>query len=157
MSGRSTRSLLPLLRRHVADLASANGVDVELVDGRRAVAYRARPSRGIRARIRVPEIRGQVTYFTALHELGHLVSPGNRSLRQLEAEADAWRWALTNALVPPTPSTARRIRAKLLTYYRRAAQRHAQGRRVVAAIPGPDGLYWQVAAQLEAIGGTGLG
>ena len=77
--------------------------------------------------------------------------PGNRSLRQLEAEADAWRWALANALVPPTPATARRIRAKLLTYYRRARIRRAQGRRVVASIPGEDGLYWRIAAALDEI------
>lgn len=151
MSAQSTRSVLPYLRRHVLELAHAGGVDVELADGRRAVAYRAVPSRGRRARIRVPEIRGQVTYFTALHELGHLLSPGNRSLRQLEAEADAWRWALATALVRPTPATARRIRTKLLTYYRRARIRRAQGRRVVASIPGEDGLYWRITAALDAI------
>lgn len=133
------------------ELAHAHGVEVEIADGRRAVAYRAMPSRGRRARIRVPGIRGQVTYFTALHELGHLLSPGNRSLRQLDAEADAWRFALSVALVAPSPATARRIRAKLLTYHHRALVRRAQGRRVVAVLPPADGLYWRLAAYLDAI------
>jgi hypothetical protein len=145
------RANVPALRRHVLELAAAGGVSVEFANARRAAAYRASPSRGLRSRIRVPEIRGQVTYFTALHELGHLLSPGNRSLRQLEAEGDAWCWAFEHALVRPTPATARRLRTKLLTYYRRAALREALGRRVRARIPPPDGLYWRAAAELDAI------
>ncbi len=150
MTGPSTRAQLALLRRHVLELAATGGVSVEFANGRRAIAYRSSPSRGLPARIRVPEIRGQVTYFTALHELGHLLSPGNRALRQLEAEGDAWRFAFEHALVRPTPATARRLRAKLLTYQRRAMLRRALGRRVVASIPAADGLYWRVLAELEA-------
>jgi hypothetical protein len=141
------------LRRHVLELAAAGGVAVEFANGRRAAAYRGSPSRGLRPRIRVPEIRGQVTYFTALHELGHLLSPGNRSLRQLDAEGDAWCWAFEHSLVRPTPATARRLRTKLMTYHRRAVIRQALGRRVTARIPPADGLYWRIAAELDALAG----
>ena len=146
MSG-STRSRLPELRRQVLDLAAANGIEILNGSGR-GRAYRGMPSRGRAARIRVPEIRGQVSYFVALHELGHLVARGNRSLPQLEAEAQAWRWALDHSLVEPTPTTRARIRTYLRSYYERAVVRRVLGRRVVAAIPPAESPYWALLAEL---------
>jgi hypothetical protein len=145
-----TRAILPQLRHHVASLAHAHGIEVEVAAVRRARAYRGQPSRGRAPRIRIPEIRSQITYFTALHELGHLVSPGNRSLRQLEAEADAWRFALDHALVRPSPATAARLHAYLLSYLRRAEQRRALGHRTAASIPAAGSPYWAMLATLEA-------
>lgn len=146
----STRALLPHLRAHVASLAKTHGIEVEVAAVRRARAYRGQPSRGRAPRIRIPEIRSQITYFTALHELGHLVSPGNRSLRQLEAEADAWRFALEHALVPPSKATAARLHAYLLSYLRRAERRRALGHRTAASIPAEGSPYWATLAALEA-------
>ena len=87
----STRALVPALRRHVLELAAAGGVAVEFANGRRAAAYRGSPSRGLRPRIRVPEIRGQVTYFTALHELGgaQRKAPQPKRQRLLYRHADS--------------------------------------------------------------------
>ena len=48
----------------------------------------------------MPPVRGQVSYFVALHEIGHLVGAG-RSGRRLESEEAAWRFALAEALVVP--------------------------------------------------------
>jgi len=143
----STRSRLPELRRQVLDLAAAHGIEV-LIGSGRGRAYRGAPARGRAARIRVPEIRGQVSYFVALHELGHLVARGNRSLPQLEAEAQAWRWALEHALLEPTETTRARIRTYLRSYYERAVVRRALGRRVVAAIPPAGSAYWTLLAEL---------
>jgi hypothetical protein len=142
----STRSLLPVLRRQVLDLAAANGIAV--LDGTRGRAYRGAPRRGRAPRISIPEIRGQVSYFVALHELGHLVARGNRSLPQLEAEAQAWRWALDHALVAPTEHTRARIRTYLRSYYERAVIRRVLGRRVVASIPSEGSPYWALLAEL---------
>lgn len=144
-------AVLARLERHVRMLAEAGGIDVELSATRRARAFRASPSRGRRAAIVVPPIRGQVSYFVALHELGHLLSPGNRSLRQLEREADAWRFALDRALVHPTPATARSLARDLESYLLRAQRRAALGYRTVAIIPGPESFFWAVRARLHAL------
>jgi hypothetical protein len=143
----STRSRLRELRQQVLELAEAHGIEVLNGSGR-GRAYRGAPTKGRAARIRVPEIRGQVSYFVALHELGHLVARGNRSLPQLEAEAQAWRWALDHALVEPTETTRARIRTYLRSYYERAVVRRVLGRRVVAAIPPAGSAYWTLLAQL---------
>jgi hypothetical protein len=57
----------------------------------------------------VEPITGTISYFVALHELGHLAdSIGPRGLRlrnqrpTLEREACAWQWALDNTCVVPT-------------------------------------------------------
>jgi hypothetical protein len=131
----------------VHELAEAHGIEVLNGSGR-GRAYRGAPTRGRAARIRVPEIRGQVSYLVALHELGHLVARGNRSLPQLEAEAQAWRWALDHALVEPTETTRARIRTYLRSYYDRAVVRRVLGRRVVAAIPSAGSPYWTLLAEL---------
>jgi hypothetical protein len=145
----STRALLPELRAHVEQLAAAGGVAVELAGGRRPRAVRGSQSRGLSPRIVIPEIRGQVSYFTALHELGHLLSPGNRSLRQLEAEADAWRFALAHAQIEPTAATAARLHASLLSYLRRAERRRALGHRNPALVPGAGSPFWAVLEELR--------
>lgn len=93
-------------------------------------------------------MRGQVSYFVALHELGHVLSRGNASLRQLEREADAWRFALRHALVEPTPATARSLLRSLESYLRRAQARARRGDRVRAAIPGAESDYWQLREEL---------
>ncbi len=136
-----------MLTEQVRDLAGENGIEILNGSGR-GRAYRGAPKRGRAPRIRIPEIRGQVSYFVALHELGHLAARGNRSLPQLEAEAQAWRWALDHALVAPTDHTRARIRTYLRSYYERAVIRRALGRRVVASIPGPDSAYWRLLAEL---------
>jgi hypothetical protein len=147
VSSPSTRSLLPVLTQQVSDLATEHGI--EILDGTgRGRAYRGALKHGRAPRIRIPEIRGQVSYFVALHELGHLAARGNRSLHQLEAEAQAWRWALDHALIAPTQHTRARIRTYLRSYYERAVVRRVLGRRVVASIPGPDSPYWRLLAEL---------
>jgi hypothetical protein len=136
-----------MLRQHIIDLAARNRIALTIgsVRGR---AMRAAPSRGTSASIRVPEIKSQITYLIALHELGHLLSRGNRSKLQLEREADAWRWALDHSLVEPTPATCKRIRTYLATYHQRALLRGMLGRRVVAKIPDGDSIYWEVMGEL---------
>jgi len=92
-----------------------------------------------------------VSYFVALHELGHVLSRGNASLRQLEREADAWRFALRHALVEPTPATARSLLRSLESYLRRAEARARRGDRIRAAIPGPESDYWRLRAELAGL------
>jgi hypothetical protein len=102
----------------------------------------------------VPPVRGQVSYFVALHELGHVLSRGNASLRQLEREADAWRFALGHSLVDPTPATARSLLRSLESYLRRAEARARRGDRIRAAIPDADSDYWRLLDELAGLSRT---
>jgi len=137
------------LERHVHALAEEGNVELVVSATRRPLAMRSSPSRGRRARVVVPPVRGQVSYFVALHELGHVLSRGNASLRQLEREADAWRFALRHSLVEPTAATARSLLRSLDSYLRRAQARARRGDRVHATIPGPDSDYWRLRAELS--------
>lgn len=136
------------LDRHVDDLCAAYGI--RRVGGRgRAVVVRVRHRNGRRERrleIRVPPVRGQVSYFVALHEIGHLVGAG-RSGRRLEREAAAWRFALEEALVAPTDTTRRRIGTRLRSYVTWAELRAR--RRQPPTIPPAHDPFWQLLAWLE--------
>ena len=97
--------------------------------------------------IRIAPVRGQVTYFVALHEIGHLVGRG-RSGPRLEKEAAAWRWALRNAIVEPTDAARRSMGRRLRSYVRWAELR--QHRRRPPVIPARQSSFWALLAGLEA-------
>ena len=134
--------------RHIDDLCNAYGI--RRVDGRgRAVVITVRNRDGSRERrleIRIPPVRGQVSYFIALHEIGHLVGHG-RSGRRLESEAAAWRFALSTALVAPTDATRRRMGKRLRSYVIWAERR--SGRRQPPHIPPAEDPFWALLAWLE--------
>lgn len=134
---------------HIDDLCTRYGI--ERVSGRgRAVVIRVRHRDGRterRLEIRVPPVRGQVSYFVALHEIGHLVGDG-RSGRRLETEEAAWRFALQVAIVPPTDSTRRRIGKRLRSYVVWAELRAR--RRRPPFLPPPHDPFWDLLAWLEA-------
>jgi hypothetical protein len=134
-----------LLDRHVDELCSTYGI-LRLGGSRgRAEVHRHNGRRT--AAIRVPPVRGQVTYFVALHEIGHLVGPG-RSGSRLEKEAAAWRWALAAALVEPTDTCRRRLGARLRSYVTWAERRRHRKRPPV--IPAPESSFWGLLAYLES-------
>lgn len=97
--------------------------------------------------IRIPPVRGQVTYFVALHEIGHLVGPG-RSGTRLEKEAAAWRFALRESVVEPSDACRRRIGKRLRSYVTWAELR--QHRRRPPVLPAPESAFWRLLADLEA-------
>ncbi len=138
---------------HIDDLCARHGIG--RTDGRgRAVVVRVRHRDGTterRLEIRIPPVRGQVSYFVALHEIGHLVGDG-RSGRRLESEAAAWRFALRESLVSPTDVTRRRLGKRLRSYVT-WAQRRA-GRRRPPFIPPHGDPFWALLAWLEAEEGS---
>lgn len=109
---------------HVAKIAQTHGIDIEVAStSHRGVAYRRQPRHGIdQPFIRIPPIRGQVSYFLALHELGHILGHGSGLVR-LEEEALAWRWALANAEEDPSLATLKAIRRRVESYFTRAYYR----------------------------------
>ena len=134
-----------LLDRHVDELCSAHGI-VRLGGSRgRAEVHRRNGRRTVA--IRVPQVRGQVTYFVALHEIGHLVGPG-RSGPRLEKEAAAWRWALAAALVEPTDACRRRLGVRLRSYVTWAER--CRQRKRPPVLPAPESSFWGLLTYLES-------
>lgn len=134
------------LDRHVQELCELHGI-LRLSGTRgRAEVHRSEGRRTAVA-IRIPPVRGQVTYFVALHEIGHLVGPG-RSGTRLEKEAAAWRFALREARVQPTDACRRRLGRRLRSYVTWAELR--QHRRRPPVLPPSGSDFWRLLAYLEA-------
>lgn len=127
------------MEAHVEDLCHEHGIELVGASARgRAIRWR-----GGRLEISIPPIRGQISYFIALHEIGHLVGRG-RSAPRLESEANAWIWALDHSVVEPTPATLRSISRRLRGYLEWA--RNRQHRRVPPRIPPREHPFWQLVA-----------
>jgi hypothetical protein len=127
------------MEAHVEHLCDQYGIELVGSSARgRAIRWR-----GGRLEISIPPIKGQVSYFIALHEIGHLVGRG-RSAPRLESEANAWVWALQHAAVEPTPATRRSIVRRLEGYL--AWARNRQYRRVPPRIPERDHVFWSLLA-----------
>ena len=132
-----TRKGVELMEAHIEDLCREYGIDLVGSSARgRAIRWR-----GGRLEISIPPIRGQVSYFIALHEIGHLVGKG-RSAPRLESEANAWLFALEHSAVEPTQATLRSISRRLRGYLEWA--RNRQHRRVPPRIPERDHPFWSL-------------
>jgi hypothetical protein len=128
-----------LMEAHIEDLCRQYGIELVGSSARgRAIRWR-----GGRLEISIAPIRGQVSYFIALHEIGHLVGKG-RSAPRLESEANAWLFALEHTAVEPTPATLRSISRRLRGYLEWA--RNRQHRRVPPRIPPRDHAFWRLLA-----------
>jgi hypothetical protein len=72
-----------------------------------------------------PRPYNELAYFTNLHEVGHVVTIGTNFEywermaieRRIEAEAQAWLWALDNAKIKPSSATLDNIRWCLVESY----------------------------------------
>jgi hypothetical protein len=123
------------MRDHVQALAREHGIHVEIYKG----AGRAYPGE---RRIQIQPVAGVSSYFTALHEIGHVVGRG-RSARKLDAEANAWQFALDNANRLPTPTVRRMIAKSLRSYL--AAGRRDSGLRQGMIEPPAGHVFWKLA------------
>ena len=127
------------MEAHVEQLCDQYGIELVGSSARgRAIRWR-----GGRIAISIPPIKGQVSDFIALHEIGHLVGRG-RSAPRLESEANACVWALEHSAVEPTPATRRSIVRRLEGYL--AWARNRQYRRVPPRIPERDHVFWKLLA-----------
>lgn len=118
------------LRSHFHNERRRIGVELQYTSDPDAGAYAVawkwvdRVDDSIKGRVCLVEpISGTISYYVAMHELGHLAdSIGPRGLRlrnrrpTLEREAFAWAWALDNACVPPSRGAWLLIYQNLKTY-----------------------------------------
>lgn len=143
MGGRA--QLARALDCQIDELCRRHGV-VRSCGGRGRAELRGRGGERQRL-IRIPPVRGQVSYFVALHEIGHLVGRG-RSGTRLEKEAAAWRWALANSIVQPSDAARRSMGRRLRSYVRWAELR--QHRRRPPLLPPSASDFWALLSYLEA-------
>lgn len=120
---------------HIVELCEAH--DIVIGSSTRGRATRGQDGHAIA----IPPVRGQVTYFLALHEIGHLIGPG-RSGHRLEKEANAWAYALDVALWKPTPATRRAIQRRLWSYLSWAFER--QHRKHPPQFPDAKHIFWKL-------------
>lgn len=89
--------------------------------------------------IAIMPVKTQRTYIVALHEIGHIVGPG-RSGTRLEQEAAAWRFVITESVVPLSSTSYRRMRTYLESYLLRATRSKRM------TIPEKGHEFWQTYA-----------
>jgi hypothetical protein len=82
------------LKKHFLLLCADEEVDVQWCD----VPSKALALSGELEFILTPNIRSEISYAVAMHELGHIKSP-TQSADQTERERSAWDWARHNALI----------------------------------------------------------
>jgi len=83
-----------------------------------------------------PTVVDAGSYLTALHELGHLLAPGNARRCLLESELQAWEWASLQAHPGMGAEIAAQVSECMEEYLH-----HAQGDRR-HRLPGPDESFW---------------
>jgi hypothetical protein len=112
----SQKVTLQHMREHIDELCSTHDLNRFTVN---------RPTRayalGQFEEIHVPPIKSAISYSTALHEIGHVLGPHQRSAKAIVRERGAWRWAKRNAL-KWTPAMERNMRLSLEWYEKRLAQ-----------------------------------
>ena len=83
------------MRRHVRELCAAYSIGIQIRNYPRATA-----SAQWRM-IWIPEVRSEVTYAKALHEIGHVVCGHvfDTNVNILTREGEAWEWARDNAII----------------------------------------------------------
>lgn len=122
------------MQAHVDEIVAYHAIIVIEKAGASARADRVRVAGQKVQRIIIRPIRGRSSYYTALHELGHHLA--KRPARRLDQEVVAWRWALENAIVPPTPGVWKLI-ARCLDSYVKRAERWASMK-----LPDDDHDFW---------------
>lgn len=132
-------------RAHIGQLAAEHGIQV--LKQKHELNWRAQTvrtkTRGDRARhIYIGQLAGPTDYFSALHEIGHIVC-GHRghppeTPQCLRDEVEAWQWAFDHAKMQPPTRARHDISGFILTYI--AAQKTR---------PSPDHPVWALRRVVE--------
>jgi hypothetical protein len=122
----------------VAELCREHDV---IIRERRSAGGRATPSLRM---ISIGAVSGVVSYYVALHEIGHVIGRG-RSAPKLECEANAWQWAIDHAAVTPSPAVRNKIVRCLGSYHARHVR---MSRSRYVRFPPAGHVFWKL-AELE--------
>jgi hypothetical protein len=76
---------------HIETLGQQHGIKIDTRVDRPVDAFAVPWARTVC----IPPLRSGIGYATALHEIGHLLTP--QDLSELESERVAWQWAKANA------------------------------------------------------------
>lgn len=82
------------MKQHVLDLLRKHNIQYHANDYKEGKAWfcLGRPT------VEIPRMDDDISYFIALHEIGHFVGPRQENwCRILESELGAWEWAIYNA------------------------------------------------------------
>jgi len=102
----NAKSAVKAMARHIEAICAFHGI--------RMKSHRSGLADQDLREIHIRPVRSEVTYAIALHEIGHLLGPWQRSVSLLE-EAGAWYWARKNAL-QWTPRMEKTLVASLKSY-----------------------------------------
>lgn len=127
---------VPAMAAHLERLAKRHDVTLEF-GSNNGVAY---PRERL---IKLRPVKSTITYGIGLHEMGHIVGSGRASPR-LQCEANAWLWALRNAIKGSVDvAFEQSVRNRLRSYYEWACWR--SGHIMPASIDGyltAPPFYW---------------
>ena len=85
------------MAQHITELTTAHDIQVNHLRSSRN-AWAIREADGGADEIIIPPVRSEITYVTALHEIGHILGRYQNSPRVAVRERWAWHWAKANAL-----------------------------------------------------------
>ena len=115
---------------HIESLCAANNITIEWGGTGRAW----KKSR----KIRTPEIKSEITYAIALHEIGHILGKMQDGYR-LEKEVGAWLWAKDNAIIWNKPMI-KTLKHRLTSYLKWCKRRRG------VWVPPANHIAWSLAA-----------
>ncbi len=171
-----TESQKKELQQHLEQVAEELGCVIEQRKGLHGMMYvEERPPR-----VEIPTLESHtltgigiasplISYYIGLHELGHVYhghTQGRPPYKDevhyftngvLKSEAEAWKYALDNAKIPPTERERSFMLRCIMSYYKSA--RYAPKQKVNRLLNGnrhwftfqydePDEFFWQVAEEL---------
>lgn len=99
------------LRRHVRELCRFHGIKLRLI------RYSGESADADGRTVYVREVRGEVSYLNALHEIAHVVSADcHHDVPIRFREPNAWTWAVRNSIIPISWQGYRAINRELMRY-----------------------------------------
>jgi Zn-dependent peptidase ImmA (M78 family) len=106
------------MKNHVMQLCLDNDIDLEISNYVSGIRFNGIADFEYRS-ITIPEVIGERTYFTAMHELGHFLEPDGDPTKTntLRAEVAAWDWSIENSIINPTKKVKLMISRSLQAYH----------------------------------------
>lgn len=135
-----------LRRKHVDALCDEYGITCEYQPRGKSHA-RAWP---VERRVLIPQTTMVRSYYLGLHEIAHCVIGYDHDQPAAPQEAATWRWAIAEAIEPPTPGL-KRMMFKALWHYllRDIGVWDAEQLSNRDLFPGPDDPFWAFLATLD--------